>query len=342
MNNRALSSFLMDKTLTMSRCQPRILPVMSTTTHTATHSIQTVARRTGLTPDVIRAWERRYEAVEPSRSATKRRLYTDDDVQRLLMLRRATLAGRRIGEVARLPLDQLTRLVEEDETAAANVPRAAGAADGSPGDAHLTACLAALRAMDTEGLASALRLAARELGTNVLLEDVLVPLLHRVGEGWRDGSLRICHEHLATTLTRSLLDVLRATQLQSFGGPAIVVSTPEGETHELGAMMAALIAAAEGWRVSYLGPDLPSQELVAAVKLQQAKLLALSIVHPQDPEKVRTELGRLRETLPADVTILVGGQGAEGCAGPTADPGLQLVSDLRSLGHTLAALKRTA
>jgi methanogenic corrinoid protein MtbC1 len=315
---------------------------MAETAPTAAHSIQTVSRRTGLTPDVIRAWERRYGAVEPSRSATRRRLYTDADVQRLLMLRRATLAGRRIGEVARLPLDELTRLVEEDETAEANAPQAPGPTGRESGNVHLTACLDAVKALDHEALESALRFAARELGTDALLEEVLVPLMHGVGDGWKNGSLQIYHEHMATTLIRSLLDALRSAQLRSFGGPEIVVATPAGENHELGAMMAALIAAAEGWRVSYLGPDLPGSELAAAVELKQAKVVALSVVHPREPEKVHAELRRLREALPSNVTILVGGRGAADYVGPTADAGFQLITDLRQLGHTLAALKRPA
>jgi len=67
------------------------------------HPIQVAARRSGLTSDVIRAWERRYRAVEPGRSATNRRLYSDDDVERLLLLGQVTRAGRRIGDVAGLP-----------------------------------------------------------------------------------------------------------------------------------------------------------------------------------------------------------------------------------------------
>ena len=84
---------------------------------TPIHPIQTVARRTGLTADVIRAWERRYRAVVPQRSETRRRLYSESDVERLLLLRRATLAGRRIGDVANMSTDELAPLVAADETA---------------------------------------------------------------------------------------------------------------------------------------------------------------------------------------------------------------------------------
>ena len=90
---------------------------MNKNTETSTeprHPIKVVARRTGLTPDVLRVWEKRYSAVTPTRVSTGRRLYSDQDVERLLLLRRATLVGRRIGQVAALPTDELETLVDED------------------------------------------------------------------------------------------------------------------------------------------------------------------------------------------------------------------------------------
>ena len=89
------------------------------------HPIQVVAQRTGLSPDVLRIWERRYAVVKPSRSATGRRLYSDRDVEHLLLLRRATLAGRSISQVADLDSEELRGLVEADEVAAARSPRPA-------------------------------------------------------------------------------------------------------------------------------------------------------------------------------------------------------------------------
>ena len=86
------------------------------------HPIQVVARRTGLTADVIRVWERRYGVVTPERASNSRRLYSDSDVEKLIMLRRATSAGRRIGDVASLPLNKLRELVDKDESAAARLP----------------------------------------------------------------------------------------------------------------------------------------------------------------------------------------------------------------------------
>ena len=110
------------------------------------HPIQVVSRRTGVTQDSLRAWEKRYEAVKPHRAPGGRRLYTDADVERLVLLRRVTDAGRRIGQVAGLPTEELAELVAQDEKAIAAAPRApqpraAREARGSTPEAYLAACL---------------------------------------------------------------------------------------------------------------------------------------------------------------------------------------------------------
>jgi DNA-binding transcriptional MerR regulator len=79
------------------------------------HPIQVVVRRTGLTADVLRAWEKRYGVIEPGRSEGGRRLYSDRDIERLRLLRRATGAGRRISQIAGLATEELAALVKEDE-----------------------------------------------------------------------------------------------------------------------------------------------------------------------------------------------------------------------------------
>ena len=80
------------------------------------HLIQVVGRRTGISSDVIRAWERRYGAVISQRTDTNRRLYTDDDIEKLTLLKRAINAGRRIGDIANLSYDDLFELVMGDES----------------------------------------------------------------------------------------------------------------------------------------------------------------------------------------------------------------------------------
>jgi DNA-binding transcriptional MerR regulator/methylmalonyl-CoA mutase cobalamin-binding subunit len=273
------------------------------------HPIQVVARRTGLTADVIRAWERRHGAVSPDRSPTSRRLYSDADVERLLLLRRATLVGRRIGDVAHLAVQDLRGLVDADEAATARAPQTGPpqVSDSPVAQRHLTACLDALRELEASRLEAALSAAAYTLPTPVLIEKVLAPLMRRVGDAWSEGSVGIGHEHLATVLVRSLLSTLRSAHSTPDSGPELLATTPIGQRHELGALMAAVIAASLGWRVAYLGPEIPAEEIAAVAEQRKARAIALSIVYPSDDPRVEDELRRLRHRLAPDTAILVGG-----------------------------------
>lgn len=273
------------------------------------HPIQVVSRRTGLTADVIRVWERRYAAVTPRRSATNRRLYSEEDLERLLLLRRATLNGRAIGHVAGLRTAELRALVDADEAAERNAP-AARTEEPTPAGARLSGCLDAVKRLDASRLRSMLRAAAFEMGVPTFLEDLLVPLLTRLGEDWRHGAVGIHHEHMASSIIRALLESLREANGAGFGGPAVVVSTPPGETHELGALMAAVIAAAEGCRVTYLGSNLPLDDIAAAARAVEARAVALSLVHGEREPSLAEGLLRLRDRLDAETEIFVGGAAA--------------------------------
>ncbi len=145
--------------------------------HTAKrHPIRVVARRTGLSRDVLRAWELRYDAVEPRRSAGGQRLYSDRDIERLQLLRQAIEAGRRIGQVAKLDMRELEALVQEDERANYGASRQGDAElrRGYP-TRLLTNCLEAVRNLDHEELDAALSRAALTLEASELLDHVRCP-----------------------------------------------------------------------------------------------------------------------------------------------------------------------
>ncbi len=304
------------------------------------HPIQVVARRTGLSADVIRAWERRHRAVSPERSRTSRRLYSDADVERLLLLRRATLLGRRIGDVAHLPSRELKSLVETDESATTHVPQTAQqVADHPLAQSHLATCLDALRSLDAARAEKGLEAAGLALTTPVLIEKVLAPMMRRVGDLWRDGSLSICHEHLATALVRSLLNTLRAAHSIPGAGPEIVVTTPVGQDHELGALMAAVTAASPGWKVSYLGPNLPGDEIASAAAVRKARAVALSLVYPTDDPRLADDLRRLRRLLAFETALIVGGPAAQAYDAALREAGALRVPHLGAFAAELARLR---
>jgi DNA-binding transcriptional MerR regulator/methylmalonyl-CoA mutase cobalamin-binding subunit len=282
--------------------------------HRPQHPIQVVARRTGLSADLIRAWERRYNAVSPERTQIGRRLYSDQDIDRLALLRRAIHAGRRIGDVAQLSRTELARLVAGDTAAAAQSPSAPdrATAAGATGEQHVESCIRAVMEMRPDVLESALASAAVAFSQPVVLEEIIAPLLQYIGEQCRVGSLRSSQEHAASVVIRAFLSQLLAGMHAPVGAPVILVGTPVGQNHELGALMAAVAAASEEWKVIYLGPNLPADEIAYAANQTGARAVALSIVYPSDDVRLPDELRRLRAQMPQRAALITGGSGSSG------------------------------
>ena len=307
------------------------------------HPIKVVARRTGLSPDVIRAWEKRYEAVVPQRTPTGHRLYSDADLERLLLLSRVVEAGRRIGDVAGLSLDRLHGLAAEDEEARQRAPMTSRTAPrgGESAADFLGRALLAVEALDGQALDETLQGATVSLSGPVLRRDLLLPLMHRVGEGWRRGTLRIAHEHLASAIVRSFLGTIRGTANLSPSAPRLLVTTPAGQAHELGALIVASGAAESGWRVTYLGPNLPAEEIAAVAREQRVRAVALSLVYPPDDPQVHMELQKLRRLLGDEVTVFVGGTEAASYAKTLNEIHAVRAKDLDDFQTRLEALART-
>lgn len=275
----------------------------------AEHPIRVVANRTGLTPHVIRIWEKRYGAVKPRRSPTNRRFYTDHDIRKLILLRKATMLGRSVGQIAHLSAEQIQELIAADE-AASRPQRFELSKVDAPPESHLERCLAAIERLDSGLLESELTRASIFLSKPAFLETLVPTLLGKIGEMWQDGSFGIVHEHLASSIIRTLLGKLSMNPEAQASASSLILSTPKGELHELGALLAASIAATEGWRVTYLGPNLPATEIARAVHESRPRAIGLSIVYPSNDIEVRGELLQLRTAIPREVALIVGGRAA--------------------------------
>jgi DNA-binding transcriptional MerR regulator/methylmalonyl-CoA mutase cobalamin-binding subunit len=274
------------------------------------HPIQVVVRRTGLSADVLRAWERRYGVVEPARSPTGRRLYSDDDIERLRLLHRAVRGGRSIGQVSGFSTAELRELIREDESEAVQPPdrrhEVHAGASGVVAD-----CLIAVDHLDAAGLEDKLTRTGAAFGATVLLEGVVVPLLEVVGNRWVAEDYTIAHEHMASAVVRQVVGRMLSGSTTDAARPLALFAAPAGEHHELGALMAAAVAALEDWRVVYLGADLPAQDLGHAIATHRPRIVALSVVSPESATTLASQVAELKDRLPPDTTLLVGGRAAE-------------------------------
>lgn len=272
------------------------------------YDIGYVSRLTGLSAHLLRAWEKRYGTVTPGRTESNRRLYTEADIERLRLISRLCAAGHRVALLSSLSLTALQRLDGNADSADVRIESALESSQATA-KAHVDRCAAAVTALQPERLGRRLRRAAADLSRMSLLTHVLTPLLEGIGQRWTRGEIGIAQEHLAVSVIKGfLLESLRSVG-ESPKAPIAVAGTPPGQQCELGALMASVVAADSGWRVLYLGPDLPLEEIAAAARKCDAEAVLLSMVmEPRQDELIR-DLSRLKQTLGDHVAVHAGGRG---------------------------------
>lgn len=267
-----------------------------------TYRVGVAAKMTGLSTHTLRVWEKRYGAVVPLRTEAGGRLYTDADVRRLRMLRSLVQGGHAISGIAHLDETDLEHM-------AAALP--AGRPSERPErfvdvQAQFLEAISALRMDEAEQLLSRVALSTEP---SEFLHQLVGPILTEVGDLWEEGKLRIVHEHACSTVMRGLLFSLMRLYSLTDARRSVVVATPKGEQHELGALMIAMLAAMHGWRVLYLGTDLPAEEIAYAAVDAKAELLLLSITSLSAVDTTR-EVATIERLVPEAVRILIGGRAA--------------------------------
>jgi len=271
------------------------------------HPIRVVAQRTGLSTPVLRAWERRYGVVAPHRSDGGQRLYSDADIRRLQLLATAVDGGRSIGLVAELELPQLEALIDEDR----ETPVHPMGDFIAPDVERVKIALDHIEQMRTDDLEQFMMRCAVELRPHELVEGLMVPLLQEIGRGWQAGRLGPSTEHIASVAIRRFLEWMSSTNQKDATAPLALTGTPAGQRHEFGALLAGVVGAYEGWRVRFLGPDLPAAEIARAADKLGARMVALSAVHPRLDATGVQEVVEIRRRLPPTVKVVIGGAGAD-------------------------------
>lgn len=276
------------------------------------HPIQVVARRTGLTADVIRVWERRYSVVNPKRASNSRRLYTDEDVEKLNLLRRATSAGRRIGDVATLSIQELRTLVDTDESAASRIPVAKIEQRPSTGSVmeYFDDCLDAIQRLDSQNIYRVLSDASKSLGIIFLLEDLMRPLVSHIQDECRRGALRDTHYAIAIYSIRGFLSSLVMNESFADSEYKLICASPAGQVSDIAALRLAAASQSNGWQAIFLGMYGSVDEIIYAQRKSKAQLIAIGITRPADDPLFPNLLRRLRSELDSSIEIAVTGSGA--------------------------------
>ncbi len=263
-----------------------------------------LSRRSGVSPELLRAWERRYGLLEPTRSTGGLRLYSAADLDRVRAMQQHLAEGLAAAEAAAL--------------AAAAEPRADQAVAFSPAAARRDLDLS-LSVFDEARAHAVLDELLSTATLDSILSDVLIPFLRELGKRWERGEITVAQEHFASSVLRGrLLGLARGWDRGI--GPRVLLSCAPGEQHDLGLVAFGLALRARGFRILYLGADTPIESVAKTARAAHPHAVVISAV---SAERLKEIAGAVRE-LAAEYPVYLGGAGATAVGGEfptlTGDP----------------------
>lgn len=259
-----------------------------------------LARRAGLPPATLRAWERRYGIVEPVRTEGGYRLYSSEDERRLKAMLELITGGIAPAEAAARVLAEPVVREQADNVAPAGAPEP-GRVDAAALRDELRA---ALLAFDEPRCHQLIDSAIAVFSVQALLIEVLLPVMRSLGEGWRLGEVSVAQEHFATAVVRSRVLPLTRGWGAGSGSLALLACAP-GEEHDLGLIAFGLLLRERGWRVVMFGANTPISALTDAARRMQPQSIVLAVIGDG-----ATGFDDGLAELPDVAPVLVGGAGA--------------------------------
>ena len=278
---------------------------------------------TGVGRHTLRAWERRYGVPIPSRTGGHHRLYSHQDVEMVKRMAVLSSAGVPLARAAEIALNELSAVAPETASAA---------------DRIVSRMTAALLGYDEAAAANEWSSALDVFDVQSCFERVIVPVMRKVGQAWHDGDASVAQEHFATNFVRSRLDMLSRQVLPMWDAPVILLACLEGEHHELGLLMLAVMLRFHGFRTIYLGQDVPDESLIRCVEDSQPNVLALNAGTRDGVRHLEVVAAALKETAPMTAIVYGGGafeadpslrrDGLAHFGGPDLNSALRLISQL--------------
>jgi MerR family transcriptional regulator, light-induced transcriptional regulator len=250
-----------------------------------------LSRRSGVSRELLRAWERRYGLLRPTRSDGGFRLYSSQDERRVALMRDHLDRGLSAAQAARLAVDEASQVA---------------VVQGTPTlDRGAQELRAALDVLDESAAHAALDRMLAGFSIETVLGEVVLPYLRELGERWARGEASVGQEHFASNVLRGRLLGL-ARGWDAGGGPRALLACPPGEQHDLALIAFGLGLRDRGWRITYLGPDTPFETLV-----ETASSLALDAVVLAGSTAARFEGGQAAlRRLSGVAPVWVAGAGA--------------------------------
>lgn len=275
------------------------------------YNIQTVSQLCGLSSHCIRAWEKRYGAIKPERTDNGRRVYSEAELNRLMMLGRLSSLGNSISLIANLPDEELGRLLEKMTQGRGHIASIAPAKGQQDPSVYLQNLFMALNSYKLDVLAHELNKASLDLTCKEFALDVVAALFRKVGEYVHDGKMSIAQEHTISALTKFFIGnrIGQHYQADKKSRFKITIATPVGEFHSIGLMLASLLMVEHGIHFIYLGENLPEECIAEAARATEsdAVLIAISPAYANRTSGINDIVTNLRSLLPTKTQVWVGG-----------------------------------
>jgi DNA-binding transcriptional MerR regulator/methylmalonyl-CoA mutase cobalamin-binding subunit len=304
------------------------------------YNIKQAAARAGVTVPVLRAWERRYGIVSPGRSAGGYRQFDEASVARVRTMRMLVDEGWSPSAAAAAILDGSVPVREDPVGAPGGVPAAASASLAAPATDPAEAAamterfLGAARALDPDAISAVLDDLFARGSFERVATDLLFPALQALGEAWAAGEVTVAGEHMASSaVQRRLGQALEAAASANGHGARVVVGLPPGGRHELGALAFAVAARRAGLPVTYLGPDLPMDDWLAAGAGASAAVIGVVTARDRNPA---IEVARRLIDVNPRLVVAFGGRAAQEAPGVIRLPA-ELNQSVATLGSAIAA-----
>lgn len=269
-----------------------------------TFSIGTVERDTGISRDTLRIWERRYGYPQPLRNAKGERIYPESQLRHLQKLRRFLDQGMRPGKLLRLTEDEFMAL--EEKFAGEHSLTLSGSAPEAP---LVVACLTAVQQLDEQALLDALELAHQQYGMADFIRQLAAPCVTAVGEAWAKGNIEVYQEHFFTQIMTQFLNIEIAKMRNGVSRPLVLLGSLPSELHTLGLSMTAAMLACHGLASIQLGGSMPVDQLSKAAQEFNVDIVGVSFSSAYVYGTIRNDIQELRDSVPADIEVWVGGEG---------------------------------
>jgi DNA-binding transcriptional MerR regulator/methylmalonyl-CoA mutase cobalamin-binding subunit len=285
------------------------------------HNIGDVSRISGIPKDLLRMWERRYNYPQPRRDENGDRIYTDEELNKLVLIRQLLDQGRRPGKLMALDTTELSELLKRPKI-----------------KFDFDRLIELLKAGEAVDLRDWLHHQLQDLGLRAFIHRVMVPANQKVGEAWSDGKLAVYEEHLYTELIKNLVRQSLAENGYLGSGPRVMLTTLPGEIHSLGLLMVEALLRLGGAEVISFGIEMPFRDIKEAAQHHKVDVIGLSFSANFKLDDAIVMLSGLRQLIATDTEIWVGGGAFSEAA--ELPSGIDLLDGLHGVEQALARWNR--